>query len=129
MPVERIVVGGGGARSALWREIQASVYGRPVETSATDEGAALGAAILAGVGAGVWTTVDDAVDATVRRGGTTPQEADAVALMNDRYAHYRRMYPALRAIAGAAFLCVAQGFSPAFLAALKGCATSVITHV
>ena len=99
VPVERIVVGGGGARSALWREIQASVYGRPVETIAADEGAALGAAILAGVGAGVWTTVDDAVDATVRRGGTTLQEADAVAVMNDQYAQYRRVYPALRAIA------------------------------
>ena len=101
VPVERIVVGGGGARSALWREIQASVYGRAVETIAADEGAAYGAAILAGVGARVWDTVDAAVDATVRRGVTTSPVADAVATMNDRYAHYRRVYPALRAIAGA----------------------------
>jgi len=100
VPVERIVVGGGGARSALWREIQANVYGRAVETIAADEGAAYGAAILAGVGARVWATVDEAVDATVRRGATTPPHADAVAVMNDRYAHYRRVYPALRTIAG-----------------------------
>lgn len=100
VPVERIVVGGGGARSALWREIQANVYGRAVETIAAEEGAAYGAAILAGVGARVWGTVDEAVDATVRRGGTTRPQADAVAVMNDRYAHYRRMYPALRAITG-----------------------------
>jgi xylulokinase len=100
VPVERIVVGGGGARSALWREIQANVYGRAVETIAADEGAAYGAAILAGVGARVWATVDEAVDATVRRGATTPPQADAVAVMNDRYAHYRRVYPALRTIAG-----------------------------
>jgi len=98
VPVERIVVGGGGARSALWREIQASVYGRPVETIAADEGAAYGAAILAGVGAGVWKTVDDAVDATVRRGLTTAPVADAVGVMNDRYAQYRRLYPALRSV-------------------------------
>jgi xylulokinase len=99
VPVERIVVGGGGARSALWREIQANVYGRAVETIAADEGAAYGAAILAGVGARVWATVDEAVDANVRRGVTTAPGAEAVAVMNDRYAHYRRVYPALRAIA------------------------------
>src|SRR6185436_9466881 len=99
VPVDRIVVGGGGARSALWRAIQASVYGSAVETIAADEGAAYGAAILAGVGAGVWTTVDEAVDATVRRGTTTSPEAESVAVMEERYAHYRRMYAALRSIA------------------------------
>jgi len=98
VPVDRIVVGGGGARSALWRAIQASVYGRAVETIAADEGAALGAALLAGVGAGVWKTVDEAVDATVRRGTTTSPDAESVAVMNERYAHYRRVYPALRSI-------------------------------
>jgi len=99
VPVHRIVVGGGGARSGLWREIQAAVYGRAVETIAADEGAALGAAILAGVGAGVWNTVDEAVDATVRRGDSTAAAPDSVAVMTHRYAQYRRMYPALRAIA------------------------------
>jgi len=99
---DRIVVGGGGARSPLWRQIQANVYGRAVETIAADEGAALGAAILAGVGARVWPSVDAAVDATVRVGSTTAPEPDVVAVMIDRYAHYRRVYPALRAIAGTA---------------------------
>jgi xylulokinase len=99
VPVERIVVGGGGARSALWREIQANVYGRDVETIAADEGAAYGAAILAGVGARVWATVDEAVDAIVRRGGTTPPQADVVATMASQYARYRRVYPALRSLA------------------------------
>jgi xylulokinase len=99
VPVERIVAGGGGARSALWREIQATVYGRAVETiAAADDGAAYGAAILAGVGARVWRTVDEAVDANVRAGAITAPRADAVAAMNDRYAHYRTLYPALRAV-------------------------------
>ena len=102
VPVERIVVGGGGARSALWREIQASVYGRGVDTIAADEGAAYGAAILAGVGARLWATVDEAVDATVRRGATTAPDPKSAALMDERYAAYRRIYPALRSIAGAA---------------------------
>ena len=98
VPVDRIVVGGGGARSALWREIQANVYGRAVDTIAADEGAALGAAILAGVGARVWSTVDEAVDAMVHRGGTTTPDAGGVAAMNDHYARYQRVYPAVRAI-------------------------------
>ena len=51
---------------ALWRQIQADVYGHPVETSTAEEGAAYGAALLAGVGGGVWPTVDDACDAVVR---------------------------------------------------------------
>jgi len=113
VPVGRIVVGGGGARSALWREIQANVYGRAVETIAADEGAALGAALLAGVGAGVWKTVDEAVDATVRHGTTTSPDDESVAVLNERYAHYRRVYPALRSIAENTGPVVAQGFSPA----------------
>ncbi|HVB39828.1 MAG TPA: xylulokinase, partial [Terriglobales bacterium] len=58
VPVERVRAGGGGARSELWRQIQADVYGHAIETVAAEEGAALGAALLAGVGAGVWRDVD-----------------------------------------------------------------------
>ena len=84
--------------------IQADVYGRPVETIAADEGAAYGAAILAGVGAGVWKSVDEAVRRDRPPGGTPP-DAESVAVMNERYAHYRRMYPALRSIAEATGRC------------------------
>ena len=99
VPIERVVLGGGGARSALWRQIQADVYGRAVETVAADEGAAYGAALLAGVGARIWRTVDDACDATVRRATTTPPQPDVVPIMNERYAVYRRLYPALKQLA------------------------------
>ena len=66
VPVSHVRLGGGGARSALWRRIQADTYGYPVEIVAAEEGAAYGAALLAGVGAGVWRTVDEACDAVVR---------------------------------------------------------------
>src|SRR5262249_35138364 len=98
IPVGRIVVGGGGATSPLWRQIQADVYRQPVETVAVDEGAAFGAAILAGVGARLWPTVDDACEAVVHSGGTTRVQADASAVMEHRYAAYRRIYPALRLV-------------------------------
>jgi len=53
VPIREVRLGGGGARSSLWREIQAEVYGQTVSTVKAEEGAAYGAAILAGVGAGV----------------------------------------------------------------------------
>jgi xylulokinase len=95
VPVDRIRLGGGGSRSAVWRQIQADVYGQPVDTAA-DEGAAYGAAILAAVGIDRWPTVDAACDALVR--GTTPTQPRpaAVASMSDRYRAYTRVYPALR---------------------------------
>ena len=102
VPVERVVLGGGGARSALWRQIQADVYGRAVHTVAVDEGAAYGAALLAGVGAGIWPTVDQACEAVVRKADEVRPRQDAVAVMNDRYDEYRRVYPALTSIARAA---------------------------
>ena len=100
VPVERVRLGGGGARSALWRQIQADVYGSAVDTAKADEGAAYGAAILAAVGIGLWPTVDAACDALVRGSGETLPQPEVVALMNDRYDAYRRIYPALRMIEG-----------------------------
>jgi xylulokinase len=95
VPVERVRLGGGGARSALWRQIQADVYGCAVDTAVADEGAAYGAAILAGVGAGIWPTVDAACDALVRGAAATRPQPEVVALMNERYDAYRCLYPAL----------------------------------
>jgi xylulokinase len=92
--VNKIRLGGGGARSPLWRQIQADVYGHEVEIVEAEEGAAYGAAILAGVGAGVWKSVDEACGAIVRVAKTVKSQPDAVAVMNAGYAAYRRVYPA-----------------------------------
>jgi xylulokinase len=99
VPVDRIRLGGGGARSAVWRDIQAAVYGREVETVVAEEGAAYGAALLAGVGAGIWSTVDEACEAVVRVKDVTRPETELVDVMRHRYEAYRRIYPALRKIA------------------------------
>src|SRR5690349_20042488 len=66
VPIEKIRLGGGGARSSLWRQIQADVYGQPVEVLAAEEGGAYGAALLAGVGSGEWSSVDEACEAAVK---------------------------------------------------------------
>jgi xylulokinase len=96
MPVEKIRLGGGGARSSAWRQIQANVYGHAVEITAAEEGAAFGAAILAGVGAGLWPGVDDACDQVVHSLENIPYQPDVAKLMNERYGAYQRLYPALR---------------------------------
>ncbi len=96
IPVEGIRLGGGGARGKLWRQIQADVYGRPVEVLEAEEGGAFGAALLAGTGVGVWPSVESACAATVRvAAAVQPLDANA---MEKAYARYRRIYPALREI-------------------------------
>ena len=98
VPVRSLRLGGGGARSPLWRQIQADVYGQPVETVSADEGAAYGAALLAGVGAGVWRSVDEACDRVVQGVVAASPHPASIEIMNERYAQYRRIYPALQMI-------------------------------
>ena len=98
VPIESIRLGGGGARSAVWQQIQADVYGMPVELVEAEEGAAYGAALLAGVGIGHWDSVDAACEQAVRVAGRVEPRAEAVARMNAQYGEYRKVYPALRGI-------------------------------
>ncbi len=98
VPVKKIRLGGGGARSALWRQIQADIYGNRVETVKAEEGAAYGAAILAGVGIQRWRSVDDACNDIVRVDQRTEPQMKVVGLMQKRYEAYRRMYPAIRSV-------------------------------
>ncbi|WP_051845283.1 xylulokinase [Streptomyces sp. NRRL S-813] len=86
---------GGGSRSGIWKQIEADVTGRPVVTTAEPNAAALGAAILAGVGAGEWATIDQGVDATVRVATTYEPQAAAAAVYEERYAQYVAAYDAL----------------------------------
>jgi xylulokinase len=99
IPVTSIRLGGGGARSPLWRQIQADVYGREVEIVAAEEGAAYGAAILAGTGAGAWSSVEQACDAVVRVAKRIAPNPKDCATMHQRYHTYRKIYPALRDLA------------------------------
>jgi xylulokinase len=98
VPVTTIRLGGGGARSPLWRQIQADIYGHAVEVLQAEEGAAYGAALLAGVGAGVWSSVDEACQRSVRVSKQIQNDPATSTLMNQQYELYRRIYPALRAI-------------------------------
>ncbi|HWQ15643.1 MAG TPA: xylulokinase [Roseiflexaceae bacterium] len=96
LPIGQIRATGGGGKSALWRQLQADIYGAEVATLAAEEGPAYGAALLAGVASGVFRDVYDAVDRCVAVTGTTaPNERDAAAYERT-YAVYRGLYGALR---------------------------------
>jgi len=98
VPVETIRLGGGGARSLLWRQIQADTYGHEVEIVAAEEGAAYGAALLAGVGSGIWPSVDAACAAVVRIADRVSPEPSNQSLLDRQYQAFRRLYPALRGV-------------------------------
>jgi xylulokinase len=98
LPVTGVRLGGGGARSRLWRQIQADVYGREVEIVEAEEGAAFGAAILAGVGAKAWSSVSDATKNIVRVAERLTPDPASAEVMTRSYAAYRRIYPATNSI-------------------------------
>jgi xylulokinase len=85
-------VSGGGARSELWLRILASVLGLPLETTESEEGSAFGAALLAGIRAGIFSHADDAVARCVRPSRRIEPEWD----YEHHYRRFRRLYPTLR---------------------------------
>ena len=87
-------VSGGGARSELWLRIVASALGLPLERMVSDEGSAFGAALLAGVRAGVFADAHEAVARCVRVRDVVEPEWD----YDEPYARFRELYPALRAL-------------------------------
>ncbi len=91
---------GGGAKSSVWRQIQADVFNYPLSTIAIDEGPALGVALLAGVGAGIYGDIEEACSAVVKvsRGASVIEENARV--YEEYYRVYGELYPALKATFG-----------------------------
>jgi xylulokinase len=92
--ISQIRVSGGGAKSSLWRQILADILGAPLVSVEALEGAAYGAALLAGVGAGVWPDVQ-AATATIQLGDEVSPGSQAEAY-ESAYAIYRSLYPTLK---------------------------------
>ncbi len=89
--VDQMMACGGGGKSPVWRQMLADLYGCRVQTAEQTEGPALGAAVLAGVGCGLYGSVEKACDALVSPGsGCSPEEEVAVV-----YRQYHRLYKKL----------------------------------
>lgn len=92
--ITQVRVSGGGAKSALWRQIFADVLGVPLVTVTETEGAAYGAALLVGLSAGLWTNADEL--AKVVSLGDETQPSANTGLYADKYALYQSLYPTLK---------------------------------
>ncbi len=93
--VTEVRIAGGGAESPLWRRIVASALGLPMLTVNSVEGAAYGAALLAGAGAGTWSSVEAACDATIAVTGRDEPVPAWTRAYEALYPRYRELYAAL----------------------------------
>jgi xylulokinase len=94
-PIREVRVAGGGAKSPLWRTIVASVLGVELTTVNSTEGAAFGAALLAGVGAGAWPDVPTACDQAIAPTGHDAPDAAMGRVYGGLHSLYRDLYPTL----------------------------------
>jgi xylulokinase len=92
---------GGGARSSLWRQMQADIFGCPIVTMRAEEGPAFGVALLAGVGANLYPNVQAAVDAAVATADTVEPRTKTTKVYDELHAIYRQLYDALKPTFGA----------------------------
>jgi xylulokinase len=95
-PDEDVRATGGGARSPLWLQLQADIYGRPIRRTAVDEGPAYGAALLAGVASGVFADVGAASAGLRMREVITEPAPERARRYDELYAVHASLYPALR---------------------------------
>lgn len=94
--ITQVRASGGGTKSALWRQILASALDADLVTVNTTEGAAYGAALLAGVGAGCWPDVETACKSAVRVKETIQPAVAQAEVYREAYSLYRELYPALK---------------------------------
>lgn len=94
--IARLIVVGGGTRNEFWMQNKADVIGRPIEVPAVEEATPLGAAILAGIGVGLYQDEQDACRRVYRKGKTYEPNADVAGLYREQFASYQRLFPALQ---------------------------------
>lgn len=96
VPIKEVRASGGGSRSEIWRQIQSDVSGYTHVTISVDEGPALGAALLAGVGVGIYPSVAEACRATIRVADSTTPIADNHAIYDKYHKVYQSLYAHLK---------------------------------
>jgi xylulokinase len=97
IPINQVRSSGGGARSAVWRQIQADVTKREHVLINVDEGPAFGVALLAAVGTGAYSSVEEACRSTIKVTSSTTPHEERHADYERYYAVYRALYPAVKA--------------------------------
>ncbi len=96
LPIRQIRTSGGGSRSPLWRQMEADIFGRPVVTINSEEGPAMGVALLAAVGDGAFKNIEEACQATIRVVERTSPKKAARTYYDRAFPVYRGLYRSLR---------------------------------
>ncbi|MGH9398702.1 MAG: xylulokinase [Terriglobia bacterium] len=99
IPVKQVRASGGGSRNLLWRQIQADIYAEELVTLGESEGSAYGAALLAGVGGGIYASVEEAVLESVHIRERLAPGTKNTKIYDQFYQVYRSLYPAVRDLA------------------------------
>jgi xylulokinase len=95
--VSQVRATGGGARSDFWRHLQADIYKQPLVITNASEGPAYGVALLAGVGTGVWSSVEQACRASIKQTVKIPPNKKNAAIYDKHFAIYDKLYGDLKA--------------------------------
>jgi xylulokinase len=98
MKAEKVVAVGGAVRNEFWMQNKADVVNRPIEVPEVEEATPLGAAILAGIGVGLYRDEQDAFERVYKPGKTYEPEAGLAAKYADWYPTYKQLYPTLREV-------------------------------
>ncbi|MCH2126554.1 MAG: xylulokinase [Pirellulaceae bacterium] len=96
VPVRQIRVSGGGSKSALWRQMQADIFGRQVVTINAEQGPAYGVALLAAVGAGAYKNIEEACAASIHITSQTPTQRAAKNKYERAFPMYQQLYHSLK---------------------------------
>ena len=91
-----LVAVGGGSKSALWRQLQADVFGKKVVTINAEQGPAFGVALLAAVGDGAFTNIQQACSATISEVSQTPPDRAVRKVYNRGFPVYQQLYHSLK---------------------------------
>ncbi len=94
--IEEIRASGGGAKSALWRQIQADVFNESISLLTAEHGAAYGVALLAAVGAGAFTSIEEACDATISVRHQSKPDTTASRFYRRAFPVYQGLYHSLK---------------------------------
>jgi xylulokinase len=96
IPIAQVRASGGGARSAFWRQMQADIYKQPIVLTNASEGPAYGVALLAGVGTGVWKSVEEACKSSIKQTTRIAPNKKQSAKYDASYQVYRKLYGDLK---------------------------------
>lgn len=102
VPIAEFIAMGGGTRSALWCQLFADILQRPIVLAGSNEATALGAGVLAAVGAGLYASTAQAAEAMTKVGKRYEPQAHTRATYDALFGVYRQIYPALRPVFAAA---------------------------